>query len=343
MGLKDFAIVIGINDYTLPKDGGLKALSGAVPDAIEVEKWLLDKENGDVPIDQCFKIISNPKTKGLAPLHFMIDEKIDEIISIVNSKFQKQADRLYFYFAGHGMGVETEESNTGLCLANWSEIRRRSALSSSDYKDLLVRLRIFKEVVFLADCCRNAVYNIRPIPSVIDTVVPGSLDTLYFVGYATQYLDQAYEINDDHTSEKRGIFTRLLLSGLRGDAADPLGNVTAESLKNYLMKNTPVVAQENGFKQVPQIWHTGYEGNSIVFKKLKHDHQINCTINFSPDLNDITELLDGTLKVVATFNTTTKSHNIDLKKGLYILKSKNSRFERTFMVSSLQNTHYVQH
>jgi len=337
MGLKDFAIVVGINDYTPPKDGGLKGLLGAVPDATGIEQWLLDKDNGDVPADQCFKIVSSPGVMPLAPIQYAIDDKLDEIISTVNAKFQKQADRLYFYFAGHGLGVDTQESNTGLCLANWSQSKRRSALSASDYKDLMVRLQIFKEVIFLADCCRNAAYNIRPIPSVIDTIMPGPLHTLYFVGYATQYLDQAYEIDNDLTGEKRGVFTSLLLKGLRGAAADQQGNVTAESLKNYLMKNTPIVAQESGFKQIPQIWHTGYEGNSILFKSMPVEPMVDCTIHFPSGQGEMVDLLDGAARVLGSFDTG-KPYGIQLKRGLYMLKGKSSGQEKAFMVSPEKST-----
>lgn len=46
--MSSYAIVIGISHYKSPKEGGLKQLDGAIPDAEAVAKWLKDSKQVDV-------------------------------------------------------------------------------------------------------------------------------------------------------------------------------------------------------------------------------------------------------------------------------------------------------
>ena len=130
----DFAIIIGINDYTPPNQKGLKTLQGAVNDANRLEAWVASATGGNVPAGNIKKIISSPIP--LKPLQDEIDDAFLEIETAIQAN-GGTARRLYFYFAGHGLGTLDNTANTALCLANWSENRRQSALSSEEYNFIM--------------------------------------------------------------------------------------------------------------------------------------------------------------------------------------------------------------
>ena len=46
---EDYAIIIGINNYTPPTQKGLKTLQGAINDANKVEDWVSSATGGNVP------------------------------------------------------------------------------------------------------------------------------------------------------------------------------------------------------------------------------------------------------------------------------------------------------
>ena len=71
--IKDYAIVIGINDYF-----ALNPLKGAIHDAMEMEKWLVAADGGNLPASNCKHIFSEhnplfPDNGG------DIDDKLEEI------------------------------------------------------------------------------------------------------------------------------------------------------------------------------------------------------------------------------------------------------------------------
>ncbi|MEM7013629.1 MAG: caspase family protein, partial [Verrucomicrobiota bacterium] len=112
-----FALVVGIDDY--PK---FKSLAGAKQDAKDFAKWLADDEmGGGVPNDNLKLILS--KKNPTRPIHDDIDAALDEIFEATDNI---RAERLYFFFAGHGLA----RSNFGadLCLATWSKRRMGLAL-----------------------------------------------------------------------------------------------------------------------------------------------------------------------------------------------------------------------
>lgn len=328
---QDFAIIIGINDYTLPNDAGLKTLKGAVNDANEVEKWVSSITGGNVPVDNIKKIISAPDP--LKPLQDEIDDAFLEIEKSIRKN--GLGKRLYFYFAGHGVGTTNSANDTALCLANWSEYRRNSALSSESYKDSFKRYGYFEEIIFIIDCCRNTKIDIEPKHPTFSIPMSGekSGETNLFVAYATQYQDQSYEI-ESIDSEMRGAFTTVLLEGLKGAAANN-GLIGADDLRDYLKKETPKLAQNNGYKQIPEVYHS-FTGNPSLHTVA----QINSNVNiiFEPTRNYMVELLDGGLNVIATYDASqSKNSSVQLSKGLYLLRDTVTDEKKPFQVTLPNN------
>ncbi|MCW3126742.1 MAG: hypothetical protein JWO03_2400 [Bacteroidetes bacterium] len=340
MQTRDYALVIGINDYTKPEHNGLPPLKGAVNDANKMVEWLLSPDGGDLPLAHCKKITST-RTPSLTPIQYQIDSAYLEIDTMVKNMIKDSggtARRFYFYFAGHGVGLRTDYNEIALCLANWSEDRRNEAIGADLYKTEFLLYQYFDEIIFLVDCCRNTKTNINPARPSFAAVgaVPRANAVNVFVGYATQYQDQSNEAEYD-SGETRGVFTKVLLDGLNGAAADAAGIVTASGLKGYLDMNTPGEAKGKGYKQIPEVSNTFY-GTGILLS-LAGNKKLNMESNFIfTDHRVSVELLDGTLKSIRTFDTSIeKKISVSLPNGLYLLKDKVTGEQKTFQIPSEKN------
>ncbi len=315
---ENFALIIGINDYTPLNKNGLRTLHGAVNDADDFEEWVRNPDGGNVTEKNCKKIVSKPN-----PLKPLQDE-VDDAFLVMEQRIQEnggKAKRLYFYFAGHGLGTLHNTNDTALCLANWSENRRKSALSSESYKDVIKQYGYFEEIIFLADCCRNSKINVNGKEPTFAPFMPheNSGNTKLFVGYATTYQDQSYEVEVEN-SEMRGVFTKVLIDGLNGDAAKD-GVINADKLRDYLLKRTPIEAQKHGFKQVPDINHSFSSETPIVTLTNALEQSIVCNIKFITTRNALVELIDGSSEVITSFDPTEDNEvQVSLEKGLYLLR-----------------------
>lgn len=263
--MANYGIAIGINDYTPPNQRGLKGLRGAIPDATEVHKWMI--EHGKVPSDNCILITST--SDPLHPDKTIVDTAIAKIIGMTLNN-GGNADRLYFYFAGHGLGVDRDSENNGMCMANWNELLRDgAALSSKSYKQKFTNEGLFKEVVMWLDCCRNTKVNMNPGENPGLMQMGPNLNPKWFVGFATQYQSQAFESTSTSiagtSKEARGIFTKVLLKGLKGDAARDGRPINADDLRDYLRFHVPVYAQEDGYIQRPDVYHNTDSYDPMLF------------------------------------------------------------------------------
>lgn len=315
---EDFAIIIGINDYTPESQSGLRTLSGAVADAQEMKKWLTDPKGGNVPTENCYIITSSPAP--LQPLQHEIDNRITEMIAKVRQNGGK-GKRLYFYFSGHGLGSMDDIADTALCLANWSEIRRNAALSSETYKNVIQQFGLFEEILFFADCCRNTKINIKPAHPDFAPPMP-DLDagkTELFVAYATQYQDQSYEI-EVGDSEKRGVFTKVLLTALKGAAVDENGEVIADRLRDYLKQETPVEALKQNFKQTPEILHTFSTSKPLFVLPDLKNKKFNVRIDFRADRNSVVDLIFPDAHMIQIDSAQEKTKELRLETGLHLLR-----------------------
>jgi hypothetical protein len=256
--MSNHAIIIGINNYTPVERQGLITLNGAIRDAESVHKWVTTR--GGVDNDNAHLIISNERQ--LTPVKDLIDDTIGEIINNVNAE-GGVGDRFYFYFAGHGLGVENDRENNGLCMANWDENKRDSAaLSSGDYKRKFVIEGLFKEIVVWLDCCRNPRIYFNPAGAGAITPRPRNANPKWMLAFGTQYLNQAFETS----GEARGIFTQVLLEGLDVNQGNGGAPVSVDDLRDYLAYRVPIEAQNAGYTQTPEIFsNVGGRLNNIYF------------------------------------------------------------------------------
>ncbi len=248
--MSSYAIVVGINDYTPEDDEGLRTLNGAISDAESFKRWVTT--TGRVDDKNCHLITSTKKP--LTPVKDMIDDAIQKINQTVINEDNNDADRLYFYFAGHGLGVEDDKENSGLCMANWEEGNCDArALASEEYRRKFLNEGLFKEVVIILDCCRNPKVYFHPAGSgSIKPRLGPNNNTRWMVAYGTQSGNETYEFSVGD-GETRGIFTKVLLEGLNGGASKDGKTISAKDIADYLEFNLLLAAKEAGYAQEPEI------------------------------------------------------------------------------------------
>ena len=229
--MKNYAIVVGIDDYKGNE------LEGAVGDATDFGKWLV--ESGQIPGDDAGKkeserqlklILSSSYPNADPPTDQEINNAVRDIFYQVKNSGE-QGEKLYFYFAGHGLGLTF--LNTALCMRPWTSFLNGACISSLKYLERLADLRLFKEIIFFIDCCRNAdVLATAQEPQWNQPPLQG-VNTKYVVCYSTKFGEQSQEIGID-SSKKRGAFTTFLLRALRGDASNDQGQIHAAGLIKHL-------------------------------------------------------------------------------------------------------------
>lgn len=271
----DCALVVGVNDYV-----ALRPLRGAVEDARAFAEWLVDPAGGGIAQENVRTILSTKQP--LSPVGDAIDEALEALIAQAAAGGGR---RFYFYFSGHACTGDRPH-DLALCLADWSNLRRRASLGSDAWLDVILASGMFAEVAFFLDCCRVTALRAVGRPPKIDFAKPGERTQAprAFLAYATEFLRTAREVEEPSAvggpSEVRGIFTKVLVAGLRGAAAGSDGIVTAASLKQYIERMTLERSAQRGFVQRAEVMD-GFEstarfGGSIRPAKL--------CISFAPSL-----------------------------------------------------------
>ncbi len=312
---QDYAIVIGISHYK-----ALEKLEGPVEDAKEFLQWLIDENGGNLPPTNCFLIESTPNP--MRPLQDDIDEKLATIYEMGSTSGYR---RLYFYFAGHGLGVDWKEN--ALCLPQWSKVRLNYALSSYEYLNLVIKSGFFKEAFFFLDCCRNRRPGARPLHPTLgieQSAEEGFCNS--FVAYAAEFNNAAYEA--EHWNENktliRGYFTRALLEGLRGAASNQEGVVTTASIKGFLKTKVEEIAQShNQFQSVR--YEDRFANESVIIGKPPNTQQISLQITFQEQGNIVLE--NQQLDVIKQSHSSTGPWTFELDKGIYCLRNTNTNKE----------------
>lgn len=306
---RDFALVIGINDYPNYGSNG-RPLRGAIGDAEEFAEWLLNKEfGGGLNPNHCKLIRSSVDTVDPPqPQKYRIDNAVQQIWNM--SKKLGGGRRFYLYFSGHGQ-TQTHD-DVALCMANWEINRQAAAISFRKYLDLVIRCLDFEEIVVLMDCCRTRKVGAKGQESELTCPVPKVGERRVFVAHATEFQTAAHEAavpkdeegdaavadgdaasdngaqeeDDEEEPIVRGQFTRGLIAALKGAAADETGGALASQLAKYLDKVVPRIASRSGHVQKPVFEIRGFvpgTAGELRFGSAPRVTTLDATIRFRPD------------------------------------------------------------
>ena len=324
LNTKDYALVIGINHYK-----ALNKLEGPVEDAREIYEWLSSEKGGALPKENCFLIESTEEP--CRPLQDDIDEKL---AAIIDQGKTTGYNRLYFYFAGHGLGIAWNEN--ALCLPQWSELRRNNALSSSEYLKLIIESDLFTEAFFFLDCCRNRKPGSKPLHPTLGLPRPLGASCQSFVAYATEFNNAAYEAEhyDGNETAIRGHFTRALVQGLNGAATNQEGLITTGSMKGFLKVKVEEIAKN--FNQNQSVrFEDSFNPEGIIVKPAFNTRFIELKIQFREKGNIILE--GPALDELRRAHSSTGPWEIPVEKGIYTITNTNTGKQNYFKVDGTVN------
>ena len=211
--LKNKALVVGIDSYPNAP------LDGCVNDA-EAMAALLE-ENADGSPNFSVKLKCNVQTKA-------------ELLKDLHSLFQEgESDIALFYFSGHGTDEMAGQIVTPVFKGydkgiSMNDILRLANTSTSRNK------------IIILDCCYSGKLGDF---SAIDTQ-----DAIIGKGVTILTASNRDEVAIEDGITGHGVFTELLIQGLKGGAADVSGNITPASLYSFVDQSLGVWEQRPLFK-----------------------------------------------------------------------------------------------
>lgn len=192
------ALVIGINNYpTAP-------LNGAVNDAKNISELL--KTNGNDSKNFEVKFYDDIKTRA---------ELFKHIVTFFDENIE--ADMGLLYFAGHG-----HVNELGGFIVTPDHEMYNEGIAMNDILGLANKSKIRNKVIIL-DCCKSGIFGTI---TQIGSITP--IETGTTILTSSRENEPSKEING------HGVFTNLLIEGLKGGAADVRGHISPGGLYAYI-------------------------------------------------------------------------------------------------------------
>jgi hypothetical protein len=276
-----FAVVIGINRYP-----GYRDLQHAKRDAEDVFTWLRSTAGGNLPEGNVTCVIPTEDDEaGFAapsdawPTTQLVQHALEEFNRRVGEHVDERPEdwdrtRLYLYASGHGLAPDG-----GVAAVLMADVDASPHVESfgrnieiSFYETWYRSVGLFKEVVFLADCCRGRDVDARGAHPPWNTSSRARGRVTTAMGLATTFDALAFEDAAELGDAGRGFFTRALIEGLRGGAADPsTGEITTTSLGLYVALALPVICEGERRPQ-ESSWPVDV-AHPIVLRPATPDHK----------------------------------------------------------------------
>ncbi len=197
--LKNKALIVGIDAYSQAP------LGGCTNDAEEIAKLLEENEDGSPNFSVKLKLNIQTKAELLEDLHSLFKEG--------------ESDIALFYFSGHGTDemagqIVTPDFNGYDMGISMNDILRLANTSKSRNK------------IIILDCCYSGkLGDCSPIDS---------SNTMIGKGVTILTASDRDEVAIEDGITGHGVFTELLIQGLKGGAADVSGNITPASLYSFV-------------------------------------------------------------------------------------------------------------
>jgi hypothetical protein len=241
----DWALIVGINSYPM---AGVNPLEGAVHDAKEFHRWVIDPLGGDVPNNHAV-LLTSPDLAAPGLPRPVLSEILQFFENLKYELDNTNGRRLYLYLSGHGISPSGQESvrNAALLMANARSPNLWDNFAGNIWAEGARSAALFREVVLIMDCCRDLKNNATVIPHTFGDPVVDSKDCRLIEAYATEWASKARELPIPPTNQKRGVFTHSLLEVLRS------GQMTGTLLKESVKEHLAHILQDEKKAQVPEL------------------------------------------------------------------------------------------
>jgi Caspase domain len=213
--VENWALVIGIDKYWSDE----AALQGGVSDALRMREWLLDGAGGGVPAEHLVLVLA-PRDDDPPNVPFVEATK-DKIMIAINDLLSMsggKGERLYFFYAGHGLTARVDNRDeNALVASDFNAVNTDNSIALRSLWEFFETTQ-FRDQFFFVDACRNIPWENREfeigrwtLPRARD---PGLDPVQQFILYATSPGLTAAESGD--FGNEQGAFTGALLYGLAG-------------------------------------------------------------------------------------------------------------------------------
>jgi hypothetical protein len=239
---RSWAVVIGIDDYQHPR---IPKLGFAVNDARAVQSTLLEQGFRQ---DHIFALLNGDATK----------RRIEGILGDDLRQRVGPNDRVLVFFAGHGKTdkLRSGEDEGYLIPVDGDPARLfANAISMTSLRQISERLPA-KHILFIVDACYSgyAIFNRAISDALLDEMVRKP---------AIQILTAGRKEDTAQERSGHGVFTQVLLQGLRGEAFTGKSWVALEELGVWMR---PRVYAESNRRQLPQYGTLSGEGQFVFVK-----------------------------------------------------------------------------
>ena len=298
--LNSYAVVIGINDY----QSGIPKLRTAVNDAKAIAE-ILKRDHG-------YTLIVPSARADQEQSEAWLDQ--DATVGNLNALFEDlgkrigKGDRLLFYFAGHGIALNSEDGPQGFLIpqdANYGDIN--TYLPMSQVRNALEKLNCKHRLIIL-DCCYSGAFrwcHTRQFGHVKE-IFKDNFDS--FVNSPTWQVitssahDQtAADVmvlkERDFGDAQHSPFASALIEALTDEAVDtyppaqngkPAGDgiITADELYQHLRYQVELKTAQNNKRQTPGLWIVDENYDKGVYFFLTKRFGGKDKLNGAPKIND---------------------------------------------------------
>ena len=204
------ALIVGLNNYPG------RELEWCNNDAIAMKELI--ESNGDGSPN--FEVVANDNLLKSAK------------VSKVRTLFADDADIALLYFSGHGADID----GGYLCTTDFSG--SNYGVKMTDVLEMANKSRCKNKVIIL-DCCFAAKMG--------ESILLNN-NSVLGEGVTIIAASQSWQLSEEKRSIQHGIFTELLIQGLKGGAADIGGNITPASLYSFVDQSLGAWQQRPVFK-----------------------------------------------------------------------------------------------
>lgn len=264
---KRYALIIGVDQYNT--DRNITPLPGAKNDALQLAEAL--KKYADFPEENIMVLTSSgeKETPRPEPTRMGILNALRHL-----TKYAQKNSMIVVAFSGHGVERDGIAYLMPADAVSDKDLFADSALRLSSLTDAIKRTGA-SQVLFLLDACRNdpLAGGRGDIENQFKESFVKDIDfrkqnegvEAFVTLYAAKVGQRAFE----DTTHKQGYFSRAVVEGLAGKAADEqTGLVTLQRLVNYVEQRVPdLVQKEKGKVQTPWASISGFKADQLVLSK----------------------------------------------------------------------------
>jgi hypothetical protein len=211
-------------------------------------KWLTSKTGGNIDSQRIIKLETPIEIAALPEQGWPEEIKWTPNRELFSDAFRratldsdgefsrKKEGRLYLYFSGHGFSQQSDQVPRAALYAADSYGKSTSNLAGTLYAEAVKRARLYKEVVLIMDCCRDAEINVEYNNPELNKVENDDSESVrVYAAYAAPKKGKAQERELPEADGKvGGLMTHAWLRALKEAPCDVEGLVHGKVLMQYI-------------------------------------------------------------------------------------------------------------